>query len=84
MTVIEIHRGGPKNKEFYFRKMGDNYKEITRSSETYKRKATMKKSIAKYEPGVAVVDCTTKQMEAKLPNKIIAARKAHQKKRSKK
>jgi uncharacterized protein YegP (UPF0339 family) len=57
MTVIEIFRA--KNKEFCFRLMGKNYKEIYRASETYKRKATMKKSIVAYCPVVfPVVDLT--------------------------
>ena len=48
MTVIEIFR--TKNKEFCFRLMGKNYKEIYRASETYKRKATMMKTMSKYCP----------------------------------
>ncbi len=68
MAVIEIHRGGPGKKEFFFRLMGKNYKEIWRSSETYKRKATMLKTMANYLPGlqVSVVDLTTKEMSASL------------------
>lgn len=56
MTVLEIFRA--KNKEFCFRLMGKNYKEIWRASETYKRKATMKKTIEKYAPWENVVDLT--------------------------
>lgn len=65
MIVIEILRGGPRKKEFYFRLMGANHKEIWRSSETYKRKATMMKTVRRYcynfiaSPG-GLVDLTTK------------------------
>jgi len=60
-AFIEVLRGGPGGKEFFFRKMGKNYKEITRSAETYKRKATMLRIIATYEPLVEVRDLTKLQ-----------------------
>jgi hypothetical protein len=74
MTVIEIFRAGPKKNgkhtEFCFRMMGKNYKEIFRGSETYKRKATMLKTLAKYVCVTGpIVDLTTKEMEATLTKK---------------
>lgn len=46
-----------KNDEFYFNLVARNGK-IVATSETYKRKATMRKTIAKINPSFKVVDLT--------------------------